>query len=74
MREGEAGYPLAGGALLVEGATQAPVGEILSTHGVREGEAPTALLVEGATQAPVKENKIDLSLAENAEFFILFLP
>ena len=33
--------------------TQAPVGEILSTHGVREGEAPTALLVEGATQAPV---------------------
>jgi coproporphyrinogen III oxidase-like Fe-S oxidoreductase len=37
-----------------EGATRAPVkGEALSTHGVREGEAPTAGPGEGATRAPV---------------------
>jgi hypothetical protein len=44
--------------LLAEGATQAStqnVSAINSSHGEREGEAPTALLAEGATQAPVME-------------------
>ncbi|OPY71674.1 MAG: Malto-oligosyltrehalose trehalohydrolase [Syntrophorhabdus sp. PtaU1.Bin050] len=52
--EGEAGYPLAGGALPVEGATQAGVQSCISSHSEREGEAPTALPVEGATQAGVQ--------------------
>ena len=49
---GQAGYPLAGGALPVEGATQAHRNPY-SPHRGREGEAPAALLLEGATQAPV---------------------
>ncbi|OPX97912.1 MAG: Malto-oligosyltrehalose trehalohydrolase [Syntrophorhabdus sp. PtaB.Bin006] len=56
--EGEAGYPLAGGALPVEEATQAPlqagVQSCISSHSEREGEAPTALPVEEATQAPLQ--------------------
>jgi hypothetical protein len=51
--EGVAGYPLAGGALPVEGATQAGVQSCISSHSEREGEAPTASLVEGATRAPL---------------------
>ncbi|OPY65628.1 MAG: Carboxynorspermidine/carboxyspermidine decarboxylase [Syntrophorhabdus sp. PtaU1.Bin050] len=40
-------------ALLVKGATRAGVQSSISSHGEREGVAPTALLVEGATRAPI---------------------
>jgi len=63
LRVREAGYPLAGGALLKEGMTQAPMNDngpkglnVHSPHSGREGEAPTALLKEGATQASMNDN------------------